>query len=455
MSITRRKALLAATVVATSVALTACSGPSTASPGDSSASPSASSGIDFTGVKPAKSITFWSADPGGSKDVIDEVIKGFTAKTGIAVQHVSTSSYEDTAQKFQAAQAAGGKDLPDVATLSDVWWFRFKMNDQIIPLDSVMDAAGIDPATYNPVFFGDYQYDGSQWGIPLARSTPMFYYNKADWAAAGLPDRAPATWQEFAQWAPKLQAVNGGAPAYEWPDIAGYAGWIGQDLLWGWGGGWSKKDSFDITADQDANVTALKFMQDSIFKDKWAAQAAKDATADLVAKGTSSTIASAGSFIGIAKALDTAGKPFELGSGPLPGGPEATTNVAPTGGTGVSIVAGKSKENQLAAAEFIAYLTNPENAVKFSEATGYIPVRTDADTTDLFAKYPTIGQAFEQAKVSRSQDFARVYLPGGDQEMNKAIQSITTSADTDPKKALGDLQTSLQKIYDDSVKPNL
>jgi len=30
--------------------------------------------------------------------------------------------------------------------------------------------------------------------VPYARSTPLFYYNKDHYAAAGLPDRAPETW---------------------------------------------------------------------------------------------------------------------------------------------------------------------------------------------------------------------------------------------------------------------
>ncbi len=57
--------------------------------------------------------------------------------------------------------------------------------------------------------------------MPFARSTPLFYYNKKHWTAAGLPDRGPNTWDELAQWAPKLKAANGGSVGFEWPDIAG------------------------------------------------------------------------------------------------------------------------------------------------------------------------------------------------------------------------------------------
>ncbi|GAB2450714.1 ABC transporter substrate-binding protein [Xylanimonas ulmi] len=449
-----RPSLVAAAAVIASLALTACSGPSVASGSDdaSGAPAAAAGGPDFDGVTPAKKITFWSSNPGGSGDVTQEIIDAFTAQTGIEVELVPAANYEDVAQKFQAAQAGGS--LPDVLTLSDVWWFRYYLNDQIIPLGDALQAAEVDTDDYLPVFYGDYQYAGEQWAVPFARSTPLFYYNKAQWEAAGLPDRGPQTWQEFAEWAPKLAAVNGGKPAFEWPDIAGYAGWIAQDLLWGWGGSWSAKDSFDITADSDASVEALQFLQDSIDKEGWAAQAAKDAGADLAAGGTSATIASSGSFAGIQKTLDSAGNPFELGAAPLPGGPAATTGVSPTGGTGVAIPKGIPVENQLAAAEFIAFLTNPENTVKFSAATGYIPVDTSADTTALRKAAPIIGVAIDQAGQTRSQDWARVFLPGGDQAMNAAIQSIATQK-APVKDTMADLRSTLEQIYSSQVEPHL
>jgi len=447
----RRQFLALAGVSASTLALAACAGPSVGGGAAPSGTPTAAAnlGPDFSGVTPAKTITFWSSNPGGSQAVTQQIIDAFTKESGITVNLVAASSYEDVAQKFQAAQAGGG--LPDLLTLSDVWWFRFYLNDQIIPLGNALDAADVDISDYSPIFFGDYQYEGGQWAVPWARSTPLFYYNKAAWAAAGLPDRAPETWDEFTDWAPKLQAANGGNFAFEWPEISGYAGWITQNLLWGWGGGWSKKDSFDITSDSDESVAAMQFVEDSVYADKWAGQAAKDAGADMVAGACMSTIMSSGSFSGIQKTLASAGDPFELGAGPLPGGPVAASGVCPTGGTGVAIPSDIPVENQLAAAQFIAFLTNPENTVSFSKATGYIPVRQSADTSSI---NPITQVAIEQAGDTRSQDWARVFLPGGDQEMNKSIQLLTTQQ-ADVKGTMTDLKATLEKIYSTQVEPYL
>ena len=452
MPIDRRQFLSLAGLSAGTLLLSACAGPSVSPADTGAASPANTAGPDFAGVTPADKITFWSSNPGSSQQVTQQIIDAFTKESGISVELVASGSYEDAAQKFQAAQAGGG--LPDLITLSDVWWFRFFLTDQIIPLGSAIEAAGIDTSDYRPVFLGDYQYNGGQWALPWARSTPLFYYNKQHFADAGLPDRAPETWEELAEWAPALQAANGGVFAYEWPDVANYGGWTFQNVLWGFGGGWSAQDSFDITADSDESQQAAQFMQDSIYADKWAGQAAKDAGTDLVALGCSSTVLSSGSYSGLQKTLASAGNPFELGAGPLPGGPAAKTPVAPTGGTGVAIPQNIDAANQLAAAQFIAFLTNPENTVAFSAATGYIPVRQSADTTELVANAPIIGASIEQSSATRSQDYARVFLPGADQEMNSAIQNINTQ-----QAPVGDtltaLRGTLEGIYDSQVQPYL
>ncbi|WP_296192873.1 ABC transporter substrate-binding protein [uncultured Microbacterium sp.] len=443
----RRQFLSLSSLGAAAVLLTACSGPSLG--GGTGASTAPVGGPDFTGVTPAKKITFWSNHPGSSQDVTQQIIQAFTAKTGIEVELVTAGkNYEEVAQKFQTAQQGG--TLPDIVVFSDVWWFRYYLQDSIIPLGNALKAADVDAAGYRPGLFNDYAYKGEQWAVPWARSTPLFYYNKAHWQQAGLPDRAPETWEEFAQWAPKLTAATG-LPAYEHPALADYAGWTLQNILWGYGGGWSKSDSFDLTTDSDASVKALQYVQDSVYTGKWATVASKSGSDDLAAGATSSTLSSTGSLVGVQKAV--AGK-FDVGVGFLPGGPEAKTNVCPTGGAGVGIPKGISKENQLAAAQFIGFLTNAENTVTFSGATGYLPVQNDADTASLLQKNPLIGTAIKQLDVTHTQDWARVFLPGADQEIAKSVASIVTQQ-ADVKSTLTALQSTLEGIYTSQVKPKL
>lgn len=447
----RRSFLGLAGLGAGALALAACGGPTVGAAGSASPATFNPNGPDFTGVKPATSITFWSNHPGKSEAVTRQIIEKFKAAEGIDVTLVTAgSNYEEVAQKFQTAQSGG--QLPDVVVFSDVWWFRYYMLDSIIPLGNVLKAANVSTADYRPGLFNDYQYKGAQWAVPWARSTPLFYYNKAHWAKAGLPDRAPKTWDEFAEWAPKLKAAGTGTQyVYEHPALADYAGWSLQNILWGYGSGWSAKDSFDLTCDNEGAVKAMQFVQDTVYKNAWAGVASKSATDDLAAGACSATLASTGSLVGVQTA--TAGR-FDVGVGFLPGGPVSASPVCPTGGAGVGIPKGIKPENQLAAAKFIGFLTNPENTVAMSAATGYMPVRTSADASSLLAKNPLIETAIKQLDVTRTQDYARVFLPGADQEMAKAVAKIVTQQ-ADVKASMTELKATLQKIFDTQVKSKI
>lgn len=443
----RRSFLGLAGLGLSAAALAACSGPSTAG---TSAASSSSSKDDWKGVKPAAQITFWSSNPGSSQAVTQQIIDAYHASQSETKVTLVTAgaNYEEIAQKFQAAQAGG--QLPDLIVLSDVWWFRYYMQRSIIPLDGLLDAVGVQTSDYRASLLEDYKYKGQHWAMPWARSTPIFYWNKAHWQAAGLPDRAPKTWDELAEWAPKLQAANTGAQhAFQLPALAQYAGWTFQNNLWGWGGGWSKKGSFDLTTDSANTVKAIQFLQDSVYKGKWAGVASKDQATDLSAGAVSSTVASTGSLVGILKAAN-----FQVGAGFLPGGPVDSKNVVPTGGAGVGIPAKIAKENQLAAAKFVKFLTSPENTVTFAKATGYLPVRTSANTDSITSAVPQAKVAIDQLANTRSQDYARVFLPGADQEMAKACANILTSQ-ADVKSELTTLSGTLSTIYNRDVKPNL
>jgi sn-glycerol 3-phosphate transport system substrate-binding protein len=443
----RRRFLGLAGALGTAAALAACGGPSTSTGGGAEAP---SDETDWSTITPAKEITFWSSNPGSSQAVTQQIIDAFHAsQSDIKVSLVTAgATYEEIAQKFQAAQAGG--DLPDLMVFSDVWWFRYKMLDSIIPLDGLVEAVGIEKDDYREGLWADYTYEDVQWAVPWARSTPLFYWNKAHWAAAGLPDRAPETWAEFTEWAPKLQAAGLGTQrAFQHPALAGYAGWSFQNNLWGWGGGWSAKESFDITCNSPESVAAIQFLQDSVYKDAWAGVASNDSVNDLTAGAASATIASTGSLVGILKAAT-----FEVGAGPLPGGPEETSPVCPTGGAGVGIPKDIAPENQLAAATFIKFLTSPENTVTFSQATGYMPVRTSADTEAIIAAAPQVEVALTQLDATRTQDYARVFLPGADQEMAKTCANILTSQ-ADVQGELDALKTTLETIYTRDVEPNL
>ena len=423
--------------------LAACGGPEVGGGAGDGGGGAEDLDLDFAGVEPATKIDFWSSHPGGSQDVEKELLGTFTEETGVEVNLVTAgSNYEEIAQKFQTAQAANS-GLPAVVVLSDVWWFRYFINGNIIPVDTLVEQLEIDLSDYRDSLVADYQYDDKQWALPYGRSTPLFYFNKDHFSAAGLPDRAPETWEEFEEWAPELTEAE---TPYMYPDLAGYAGWTLQNVLWGEGAAWS--DEWEITCNTPEAVEVMQWVQDSVFSDGWAQVASSD-SADAFAAGVcSATIASTGSLVGVLESSS-----FDVGVGFLPGG-SVDGPVCPTGGAGLGIPAAISKEEQLTGAMLIEFMGRPESTVAFSAATGYMPVRKSADLTELTEETPQIQTAVDQLDQTRPQDFARVFLPGADQEMAKAIAAIATT-EGDVQEAMDGLKETLEGIYTKEIEPKL
>ena len=182
----------------------------------------------------ANTIDFWSNHPGTSKEVEQKIITAFqSANPGITVKLTDAGkNYEEVAQKFNAALAGG--TLPDIVVASDVTWFNFALNKQFAPLDDLLSAAGVKTDDYVDSLYNDYKFKDQHYALPYARSTPLFYYNKDLWKAAGLEDRGPKTWQELQEWAPKLKAAAGADKSvFEMPDGSNYLDWYFQNMVVG------------------------------------------------------------------------------------------------------------------------------------------------------------------------------------------------------------------------------
>src|SRR5207237_2719035 len=184
------------------------------------------------------------------------------------------NTYEDLAAKLTAALQA--RNAPDVALLSDVWWFKFYLNKALLPLDDLMKAEGIQASDYVDVFYKETVRAGQQVVLPFARSTPIFYFNRDAWTKAGLEQRGPKNWQEFTtDFVPKLKGL---APiVYGVGGAASYAAWVFQGMTWQFGGAYSDPD-FTIRIAEPNAVKAGDFVGSAV-KEGWA-QPSKDPATD-------------------------------------------------------------------------------------------------------------------------------------------------------------------------------
>jgi sn-glycerol 3-phosphate transport system substrate-binding protein len=440
--LSRRGLLRLGALLGGTAALAACGGPSLSDAGGA-----AQSDVDWSGVQPASQITWWSNHPGTSIALEQEYIRRFQEQNpGITVNLVTAgANYDEIAQRFQAA--AGTDNVPDLVGASDVWWFRYMINGQIIPLEGLAQHLQIDTADYNSTLYDDYAFNGQHWALPYARSTPLFYYNRDVWQRAGLPDRAPQTWAEFEQWAPALAQVVGRPPLGLGRGTSWTAWWF-CNIMWGRGGAYS--DEWTVTLDRPETLEAGEYLRAMVNDRQVAAVAGGDDdgyVADFSAGVTACTMASTGSLSDILEQAQ-----FEVGTGFLPQGPAGPG--CPTGGTGIAIASARSPEQQLAAGMFLKFLTEPAQTAHFSAGTGYMPVRTSAiespDMAAVFAERPQARTAVDQLATTRVQDWARAFVPSGDQYLTTAIERIMLQNEN-PATAFSDAAAEITTSYEQNV----
>ena len=303
-------------------------------------------------------------------------------------------------------------DVPHAATLSDVWWFSFYLRQALADLTDHVDT----PEDYVESLYVEYNRNGGQYGVPFARSTPLFYYNTDAFEAAGVDPAVLGKWSDFAEVSASLV---GGDVAYSFGfgNAASYGAWTMHGPVWAFGGRYSDED-FNILVNQPEAVAAGEFMRNMILEGGAGAVAVP---ADDFNAGTlASMIASTGTLGNV-----TANSQVGFATAMLP---EEMQFGCPTGGTGLSVLNSASDEHIAAAAEFLTFSTNTENAAAWSQATGYMPVRTSAVESEAYqaflAENPNNQVAIEQLPKTQPQDSARVFIPNGDQELGRAWEQI-------------------------------
>lgn len=432
---TIKRAVTAATVtVVAALGLTACAGGSMSEGGSDKA------------AGDANTIEFWSNHPGSSRDLEVELIKEFEKQNpDIKVNLVDAgSSYEDVAQKLNAALA--GNDVPDVFVASDVTWFNFALNGSTEPMDDLWKQENLKPDTYVDTLREDYAFEGKHYGAPYSRSTTLMYWNTDHLKEAGLPaDRGPKDWQEFADWADKLKAKTG-KPALTVSGGSDYLDWYFEGMAWAQGGGYS--DDWDLKFTDPKTIEAGQFLQDQVKKGN--IEVTKDPNVSFGNGNASSFLGSTGSLGGLKKAAQI---PFTTTYLPGPG------PSAPTGGAGLAIPSKISDERKANAIKFIDFITNTDNTIKFSQSTGYMPVRKDAlddpKEKEFLKENPNAETSIKQLNENtKPQDNARVFVPGGGKRIGAALDRISIGGE-DVKEVFDAVEKETQGIIDSQITPKL
>ncbi len=385
-------------------------------------------------------VSFWHGFTGARGETLQQLVDQYNAlETGVQVTALPYGSYEEVAENL--VRSLGDGTAPDLVVMSEALWFRFYLAQAILPLDDLIASSGFDLGDVIPAFTAEGQRAGSTWWLPFSRSTPLVYYNRDMFRAAGL-DAFPASWSEFAEIAPSLTDTGAQVYGIAQSTIANLVAWAFQGVTWAFRGAYSDS-SVNIEIDQSGAVAAGNYYLRSI-EEGWG-YASQQGNQDLGNGFAAVTIASTGVLNDTTALAQATG--FELGTAFLPSAEPGGPTAVPTGGSGFFIVGSAPAERQAAAFKFLTWCMAAEQTTFWAQNTGYMPVRTSAIESQtmqgFFATDPNFKTAVDQLPVARASDTARTWVPGGDAIIADGVTRILVE-NVDPQEAFSDVAAMLE-----------
>jgi sn-glycerol 3-phosphate transport system substrate-binding protein len=324
-------------------------------------------------------VQFWHAMGGAQGERVERLAREFNeSQDEYEVIATFKGSYAETMTGAIAAFRA--REQPHIVQVFEVGTATMMgATGAIYPVHQLMADAGepFDPEVFLPAVTGYYTTaDGLMLSMPLNSSTPVLWYNKDAFAAAGLdPESPPATWPEFEEAAAALQAAGypcGLTTAWEsWVHIENLSALHNQPLgtLANGFEGLGTELVFNQTVAVDHIAKMGEWQTTKIFDYGGRTnQAAPKFYNQECAMFTESSAGYAGM---VANVTD-----FEFGIGMLPYWPdvEGAPQNSIIGGASLWVLQGHEAEEYEGVARFFTYLSSPEVQAWYHQETGYLPI---------------------------------------------------------------------------------
>lgn len=180
----------------------------------------------------------------------------------------------DLFNKYQATVAGG--DAPDLARLKEIWVFEMYLKGAMQSLDGYFRTdKDFNAADLLPLYQDNFKYKGQNYAVAREVSIIIGYYNKANYAAAGLdPEKPPTTYEQVRDYARRLTKPGSTPQESQWGfDVYEY-GTREFVLLWlflhmkRFGLDFWNRDKTAVVLNTPGHIEVLQLFMDMIHKDR-------------------------------------------------------------------------------------------------------------------------------------------------------------------------------------------
>lgn len=340
-------------------------------------------------------VKFWHAMGGESAKALKALCEEFEkANPDVRIELVGMGSYDALAQKLMGAVAA--KSPPTIAQMYESWTTQFHASGQLEYLaDFVNGPEGISAeelADIYPALLANNSWDGKLLTLPFNKSVPVYYYNADLLAAAGY-GAFPQTWPEFGEMCRKVMKRSAAGEPEMWATANGTDIWIFGSMLYQRGGRYLDREDGNPEFDSPAAVAALEFQLDLVHKDRVQNTATGRNPMDDFLVGRIATLTGSSTW----RAPVVENETFRVGMAPVPRWEKPAAIVY---GTNIGMFRQATTAEKAAAWRFIRWFISPEQQVKWSLGTWYVPIHRrcldDPRLRERLEKTPGLRAAYAQ-----------------------------------------------------------
>ena len=352
-------------------------------------------------------ISFWHSMGAVNGQAIDTLVQKFNDENeyGITVEAEYQGSYDDALNKLKSAQIGNmGADLVQVYEIGT----RFMIESGwIVPMQSMVNADEYDTSVLESNLAAYYTINDMLYSMPFNSSTPLMYYNKDMFDAAGITE-IPDSLESIAQIGDKL--LDSGAQEVMSLGIYGwfFEQFIGkQGLEYANNGNGRTEAATAVAFDENGAAANILNEWKNLYDLGYAPNVGKGGDAGLADFSAGKSAITLGSTASLKQILQDVDGKFEVGTAYFPKVKSSDEGGVSIGGASLWALDNNDPKKLRATWEFVKFLISPESQAFWNAETGYFPVNVDAHDEDVFKenieKYPQFETAIDQLHDSAPQ----------------------------------------------------